>query len=241
MYLKVIVCHMNLLINKMLNDKCGEYISQNDYLVFINFHIESKHLNIFPYFCSSLCKINQLFNSHSLQEIDHIKKQPVLLLLFLLFNFNLLNLVWGNLILSKDTESLDILIVVPASSNSCIRLQPKWERGDEILPGAEIVVDEINDSPNLLSTCQLNIVPIRVELCNPLINIESFVGNLTSRRNKVIGIVGYFCDNLVQFLSPQAGHNNFGVIQISAMPPISQNSDRKVSRFYHVLPSPCTG
>ena len=165
-------------------------------------------------------------------------KQPVPFLLLLLFNFNLLNLVWGNLTLSKDTESLDILIVVPASTNSCISLQPKWERGDEILPGAEIVVDETNDSPNLLSTCQLNIVPIRVELCNPLINIESFVGNLTSRRNKVIGSVGYFCDNLVQFLSPLAGHDNFGVIQISAMPPISQNSDRKVSRFYHVLPSP---
>ena len=168
----------------------------------------------------------------------NIKKQSVSFLLLLLFNLNLLNLVWGNLTSSKDTESLDILIVVPVSTNSCTRLQPKWERGDEILPGAEIAVDEINDFPNLLSTYRLNIVPIQVELCNPLINIESFVENLTSGRNKVIGIVGYFCDNLVQFLSPLAGHDNFGVIQISAVPPISQNSDRKMPRFHHVLPSP---
>ena len=80
--------------------------------------------------------------------MEHIKKQPVPFLLLLLFNFNLLNLVWGNLTLSKDTESLDILIVVPASTNSCISLQPKWERGDEILPGAEIAVDEINEHGN---------------------------------------------------------------------------------------------
>ena len=143
----------------------------------------------------------------------------------------------GNL---SSTESLDILAVVPTTSNSCTHLQPKWERGEEIISAAEIAV---NDSQNILSTYQLNIVPIQVKQCNPLINIETFIRNFASRSstNKTIAIVGYFCDNLVQFLSPLVGHNSFGVIQISAMPPIisnTQSGDHKVPHFHHILPSP---
>ena len=161
------------------------------------------------------------------------KLLPILLILF-----NLQNTVWSNLTL---IESLDILAVVPTSSNSCTHCHPKWDRGEEIIPGAEIAVNVINNSPNLLSMYQLNIVPIHVKQCNPLMNIEEFIGNLTSRRNKIIAVVGYFCETLVQFLSPLVKHDTFGVIQISAMPPIisnTQNSGQKLPRFHHILPSP---
>lgn len=172
-----------------------------------------------------------------------VKKQYMLgLFLLVLFNlFNLKSVVWGNL---TSNESLDILAVVPNPRDSCSHLHPKWERGEEIITGAETAVKVINsilNLQNLITTYQLNIVPIQVTQCNPLMGLEEFTGNLTSRRNKIIAIVGYFCDNLVQFLSPLVGHDAFGVIQIAAMPPIIsniRNSDQTMPHFHYILPSP---
>lgn len=182
-----------------------------------------------------------------MEKATVIQKLSMLLLLhFLLLLFNNCSLqstdsmmVWDN---PSSTESLDILAVVPTSTN---HLQPNWERGEELMSAAEIAVNEISDSQSVLNnTYQLNIVPIEVKQCNPFINIEAFAEKFVSKgsRNKTIAIVGYFCENIIRYLSPLVGHDWFGVIQISAMPPIITNAqntgDKQVPHFYHILPSP---
>lgn len=181
--------------------------------------------------------------SYSLTKIameNAIIKKLSLLILFLLLLFNHCHL--QNNSNQSSSKSLNILAVVPTSSNSCTsHLQPSWERGDELISAAEYAVNEITNFQSM-NTYQVNIVPIQVKLCNPLTSIKAFVEKLTSggSRNKTIAIVGYFCDNLVRVLSPLVEHDGFDheVIQISAMPPIISNTGYKVPRFHHILPSP---
>ena len=164
-------------------------------------------------------------------------KHTVIIQLLLFIGLDPQNSVWTTVMNYGEVESLHVMVVVPTpNSDSC--LQPKWERGEEILPGAHIAVDEINDSPNLLSTYRLEIVPINIQQCDPVSKIKSFVGNFTSQNNKLAGIVGYFCDNLVHFFSQLVGRGTSGAIQISAMPAFIPNKDHSVPGFYNILPSP---
>ena len=166
-------------------------------------------------------------------------KHTVIMNLLLFIGLDPQNSVWATIVNNGDMESLHVMVVVPTpNGDSC--LQPKWERGEEIIPGAHIAVNEINDSPNLLSTYQLEIVPINIQQCNPVSKIKSFVGNFTSQNNKLAGIVGYFCDNLVHFFSRLVGRSTSGTIQISAaaMPAIIPNKDHSVPGLYNILPSP---
>ena len=145
----------------------------------------------------------------------------------------------------NGTVPLHIMVVVPTTEQEqhghCTDLVPKWERGEEILPGAHIAVNEINDSPNLLRDWPLKIVPIKVPLCTASAVIDYFVGNLTSQSNKTVAIFGYFCNTLASYFLQLIGHNRFGVIQISAVSPIlpqPSHDSNDVPHFHHILPSP---
>ena len=73
---------------------------------------------------------------------------------------------------SNETHShlqiFQIMVVVPTIvhfDGYCkYQLQPKWERGEEILLGAHIAVSEINGSPEILRDFQLEIVAIKVPI-----------------------------------------------------------------------------
>ena len=150
----------------------------------------------------------------------------------------------GSVLYSNATHKqiFQIMVVVPTTEHFdgyCKYLPPKWERGEEILTGAHIAENEINDSPEILRDFQLEIVPIKAPLCSVSAAINAFVGNLTSQTNNVVAIIGYFCDNLAHTFSRLVGGNRFEVIQISAVPPFSSRSNHNIDMpyFHYVLPS----
>jgi gamma-aminobutyric acid type B receptor len=115
---------------------------------------------------------------------------------------------------------------------------PDWQKGEEILPGAFLAAKEIDDIPNLLSGHQLEIIPVRVHQCELSEGIVPFVEELTSNHN-IIGIVGYFCPNLAQYLSPLAHYWIASVVQISAIKFLLEDSgnDNRLSYLQHsILP-----
>ena len=132
-------------------------------------------------------------------------------------------------------ESLHIMVVVSTPNNICNHLWPRWEKGEEILLGAQYAVDEINSS-RISSLYQLKIIPVKVKSCDPIAEIESIVRKKKKKTTRVIAAVGYFCDNLIQFLSRLIAHETFGMIQISAMPTV--NNNHTLPRFHPILPSP---
>ena len=62
----------------------------------------------------------------------------------------------------------------------------------------------------------IDVTPVRVPRCELTEGIVPFVEELTSNHNITIGIVGYFCPNLAQHLSPLAYYWIAPVVQISA-------------------------
>lgn len=142
----------------------------------------------------------------------------------------------------SSTPKAHIIVVVPTTNDDyeyCEDSQPKWERGEEILPGAHIAVKDASAYLNLPS--KLEIVSIKVPQCGVTTRIDDLVGNLTSGTIKPIAIIGYFCDNLSQFYSQLANHESFGVIQITASSPVFSHSSHRMrlpSNIYHILPSP---
>ena len=99
---------------------------------------------------------------------------PVIFYLILLTTLLVerLSMSIGSVPHSNETHShlqiFQVMVVVPTTvhfDGYCKYQLPKWERGEEIFPGAHIVVSEINGSPEILRDFQLEIVAIKVPIC----------------------------------------------------------------------------
>ena len=124
----------------------------------------------------------------------------------------------------RNTKEFFLLVVVSSPghgktgcSNKNDISVPKWERGQDIIPRARIAVDEINNSSDwLLSGYQLNIVEVNVIDCDVNTALVHYVESLVASRN-VIGIVGYFCNNIADVFSSLIAPERSGyAIQVSA-------------------------
>ena len=141
--------------------------------------------------------------------------------------------------LNSSISKIHIIVILPTTKEEyeyCTGSQPKWERGDDILPGAHIAINEVNT----LLQSNLEIVPIKVPQCSASERIDDFVGNLTSKNLNLVAVVGYFCDDLAYFYSQLASHQTFEVVQISASLPLipASNHDLDLPLFLHnILPS----
>ena len=81
-----------------------------------------------------------------------------------------------------------------------------WERGDELLPGAEIAVETINSRPDVLPELTLHTVVIDIGRCGKQNTDQNFLlefVNLTFHQHlNIIGAVGIFCPIEVQIITP---------------------------------------
>ena len=123
--------------------------------------------------------------------------------------------------LPEDTipTVVHVLAVLPIATSGLDDTEGmfQWKRGEEILPGATLALKEISESNDLQTGYKIEIIPIRIPSCNYIKGVVPFVRELTSGRNNVIGIVGYFCHNLQQYFSYLVQHENIGALQLSAI------------------------
>ena len=96
------------------------------------------------------------------------------------------------------SKALEIIATIPSMFGSG---DPQWTRGEEILPGAQLAINEINNTFDLISGYQLEVIPVRVPQCELSEGIVPFVEELVSNHSNIIGRVGYFCHNIPQLLS----------------------------------------
>ena len=114
----------------------------------------------------------------------------------------------------------------------------QWKRGEEILPGAMVALEEITaETENRNESLQLNIIPVRIPLCDTNDGIVSFVRQLASNRNSLFGVIGYFCQNVAQRFSQLLTHEELRMVQISAIPP-PKDILQPVQDQYSILPTP---
>ena len=77
---------------------------------------------------------------------------------------------------AEISKALQIIATTPSMFG------PGGTRGEEILPGAQLAINEINDTSDLLSGYQLEGIPVRVPKCDLSEGIVPFVEELTSYR-----------------------------------------------------------
>ena len=126
--------------------------------------------------------------------------------------------------LSEDTTPtvLHVLAVLPIATNGSDgdggdKSVFQWKRGEEILPGATLALKEIRKSDYLLNGYQLEVIPVKIPSCSFIKGLVPFIRELTSSQNNIIGIVGYFCQNLQQRFSYSIQHDSIGILQLSAI------------------------
>ena len=131
-----------------------------------------------------------------------------------------------NLLLSKaavENVSVQLFVVLPLSpSLTESATAARWERGLEILPAAHIAVERINQEPTILPGYQLQLVEIDSGACTDnALKMTDALFNFYNRLtvdSTALGVLGLFCTPLTQLISPLAGREEIGLLQISASP-----------------------
>ena len=136
-----------------------------------------------------------------------------------------------------------VSLPLPPSHTDSSTTAARWERGPEILPAAHIAVERINQEPTILPGYQLELVEIDSGACtdNALKMTDAlfnFYSRIVEEDNTVLGVLGLFCTALTQLLSPLAGREEIGILQISASPsPFLRDSLQDYPLLHFTLPS----
>ena len=117
---------------------------------------------------------------------------------------------------------------------------PRWDRGTEILPAAQLAVERINEDLSFLPEYHLELVPVDTGTCTNDFKSEAlinFIHGITQEEQHVVGVVGLFCTSVAQLISPLAGHRGISLLQIvGSASPVLRNNE-KYPYLWHMTPS----
>ena len=78
---------------------------------------------------------------------------------------------------------------------------PRWDRGLELLPAAQLAVDRINQDPTILPVYNLQLTKLDTGACDhgyPSDAIFQFLNEITQEKQHLVGFVGAFCTTLAK-------------------------------------------
>ena len=114
-----------------------------------------------------------------------------------------------------------------------------WERGLEILPGAQVAIEHINHYNNNISQHQFELEVINSRKCSAenyngdlVIDFLNLTRHLTSNQ---FALIGLFCSNAEQLLLNVAEQIGINPVVLSSS--VSITRDSQVSNNHHILPS----
>ena len=117
---------------------------------------------------------------------------------------------------NEQTIFVRILAIVPTTNREGkVDYFPNWMKGEEILPAVQVAIKDINKNNNLLRGHQLEVIPVRVPMCDLNEGKFQFVKSLETNMD-IIGFVGYFCQNLDQHFLHLLKHKEISAMQIAA-------------------------
>ena len=150
---------------------------------------------------------------------------------------------------SSSKPVLNLLVLLPLSEDAQNQNRA-WERGKEILPGATLAVDQINNSSTLLQNCTLGLHVISIDLCIPdtftsnINAMTAFADVVTGASNdlNIVGVVGGpFCPELLRrIVSPLASRESVSLFQLSGSTAVSARSTKNINihnRLNFITPS----
>ena len=140
---------------------------------------------------------------------------------------------------NNSCKTLYILSILPYPDDSN---STGWDRGFELIPASRLAARHINDSPEILSGYELEVIDVPSEACGINIVTEGVVELYRElyyvHPTCVIGIVGLFCSTTTDAIVPIANHTNIGHVQlVASTSPLHRNVTKYPNTFFVISSS----
>ena len=147
----------------------------------------------------------------------------------------------AHLACAANTTTLRLLVML----NLKIRQEdsawtPRWNRGLELLPAAQVAIDRINQDPTILPGYNLELTELNTETCDhgyPSKALFQFVNEITQEKQHLVGVVGSFCTILAKTVALIAERRETNFLQIMATPSPALHDRVRYPHLFHIIPS----
>ena len=121
---------------------------------------------------------------------------------------------------AREKSTLHILALVPmVQGNETTLPVENWRRGWEMIPGANLAVDMINNDSMILQDTLLKLITINSSADGSFQSLVDFVRVSTDRDNNIVAIIGTFFDKEIEIFSPLAAKFNISFQISTSMSP----------------------
>ena len=105
-----------------------------------------------------------------------------------------------------------------------------WDKAYELIPAAELAVDEINDNPQYLPGYKLNLVNVDSEACGSSLITDGLVNTYSKVFNptlNVVGLAGLFCSTVTDTIASTFSKNSSTYLQVAgSTSPVHRNASK---------------
>ena len=117
---------------------------------------------------------------------------------------------------------------------------PRWNRGLELLPAAQLAVERINQDPTILPGYNLELTELDTGTCDqgyPSGALFQFVNEITQEEQHLVGVVGAFCTTLAKAVALVAKRSGTNLLQILVSPSPALHDRVQYPHLFHIIPS----
>ena len=117
---------------------------------------------------------------------------------------------------------------------------PRWNRGLELLPAAQLAVDRINQDPTILPGYNLELTELDTGTCDhayPSDALFQFVNEITQEEQHLVGVVGAFCTTLAKAVALIAERSGTNLLQVLESPSPALHDRVRYPHLFHIIPS----
>ena len=147
----------------------------------------------------------------------------------------------AHLACTANTTTLRLLVMLNLETNQeDSAWTPRWNRGLELLPAAQLAVDRINQDPTILPGYNLELTELDTGTCDygyPSDALFQFVNEITREEQHLIGVLGAFCTTLAKAVALVAERSGTNLLQIMASPSPALHDRVRYPHLFHIIPS----
>ena len=137
---------------------------------------------------------------------------------------------------AEESSTLHILALVPmVQGNETTLPVENWRRGWEMIPGANLAIDMINNDSTILQDTFLKLITINSNADDSFDSLVDFMRVFTTREsNNIVAIIGMFFNKEIEIFSPLADKFNISLQLSTSMSPKIFNRERFPQQFHMV-------
>ena len=141
---------------------------------------------------------------------------------------------------ATNTTTLRLLVMLNLRTQEDSAWTPRWNRGLELLPDAQLAVERINQDPTILPGYNLELTELDTGTCDqgyPSDALFQFVNKITQEEQTLVGVVGAFCTTLAKAVALVAERSGTNLLQILVSPSPALHDRVQYPHLFHIIPS----